>query len=307
MAETVWLNGFPLRLELRGDGIPVVYTPGAFYALERARPVAERLANLGFKVLLWDRPNTGGSGLLFENEHLLRIWSRTLRDLLDHIGIQTPYLAGVANGLLFSLHFASLYPDRVKGLVLGAALTNDMEWWQSVFDASLLEPARVAEMHGMAAALELGQGVWGVFDWPEQFQVMPEKRQQLLAIDAVTVAEALRTWASSYANPGPARFGGLTIGQISQIGVPALVFSGPSAFYGPAEARVLAEALPRAELVVSSDYHGDRWDDLLREIDETGDFEHFAASFAERIDQFIRSVERQRKHHTSAAEHPTIR
>ena len=60
-----------MRFEIHGKGIPLVYTPGGFWILERGRAMAEYLKPLGYKVLLWDRPNTGESGLLFQGENLL--------------------------------------------------------------------------------------------------------------------------------------------------------------------------------------------------------------------------------------------
>jgi hypothetical protein len=74
MAEIVNLNGFDLRFEIHGEGIPIVYTPGGFYPLEKGRLMAERLKALGYEVLLWDRPNTGESGLLFRGDDLLKVY-----------------------------------------------------------------------------------------------------------------------------------------------------------------------------------------------------------------------------------------
>jgi pimeloyl-ACP methyl ester carboxylesterase len=47
-------------------------------------------------------------------------------------------VAGVANGLLASLHLARRHPDDVKALVLIAALTDDRAWWQPVIDATFI-------------------------------------------------------------------------------------------------------------------------------------------------------------------------
>jgi pimeloyl-ACP methyl ester carboxylesterase len=91
MAEIVNINGSDIRFEIHGEGIPIVYTPGGFYPLEKGGLIAERLKALGYKVLLWDRPSTGGSELLFEGSSLLRIWADKLRELLH-------YLSGTGRG-----------------------------------------------------------------------------------------------------------------------------------------------------------------------------------------------------------------
>ena len=104
MAEIVNINGCDIRFEIHGEGIPMVYTPGGFWTLERGRAVAERLSPLGYKVLLWDRPNTGESGLLFEGDNLLRIWADKLRELLHHTGHSPAFISGGSGGYLASLN-----------------------------------------------------------------------------------------------------------------------------------------------------------------------------------------------------------
>lgn len=160
MVESVTVDDLEIRFEVHGEGVPLVYTPGAFYALESSRLVADALVPLGYQVVLWDRPNTGGSGLLFEAEHPLRLWADKLAGLLDHLGIASAYAAGVTNGLLASLHVAVWHPERVRGLILVAALHRDQQWWDAIAEATFLEPARVIEERGMSAALELGHGRW---------------------------------------------------------------------------------------------------------------------------------------------------
>src|SRR3989304_8568043 len=98
MAETVTLHGFDIRFEIHGAGFPIVYTPGGFWPLERGRAVAERLRPLGYRVLLWDRPNTGESGLLFEGGNLLRMWADQLRELLHYTGLSPVFVSGGSGG-----------------------------------------------------------------------------------------------------------------------------------------------------------------------------------------------------------------
>ena len=114
MTEIVNLNGFDIRFELHGEGIPMVYMPGGFYPLEQGRLMAERLTALGYQVLLWDRPNTGESGLIFSGDNLLEIWADKLRELLHYTGLSPAIIAGGSAGGLGALYFAYLYPAEVK-------------------------------------------------------------------------------------------------------------------------------------------------------------------------------------------------
>lgn len=296
MADIAYLDGLEMRFELLGAGIPLVYTPGAFYALESSRIVAETFVPRGYQVLLWDRPNTGGSTLLFKPEHLLRLWADQLDALLDHVGFSTAFFAGVANGLLASLHFATWHPGRMDGLILAGALTGNREWWRAVVESSMLEPARVIEERGVDAALQLGGGRWGVFDWPEQFRLAPHKEQQLLSMDPAVAAESLRAWSDGYTRAGHVWAAGLTDEQLSGIGAAAIVFSGPGElwqaypFHGREDAERLHAALNRSELVISPENLGERWPSVMKQIETADSYDPLVAALADRIDQFVRSV-----------------
>jgi 2-hydroxy-6-oxonona-2,4-dienedioate hydrolase len=298
MADTVTVDGVDLWFEIHGEGTPLVYTPGAFYSMESSRAVAQALAPMGYRVLLWDRPNTGRSGLLFEPGHMLHLWADKLKGLLGHVGIPSAYFVGVVNGLLFSLHFAARHRERVRGLALVAALTDDTQWWYDVVEATFLEPARIIEGQGMAAALEEGGGRWGVFDWVEQFSLAPHKREELLALDPAVAATALRSWAKGYTGTGLVWAGGLTDEQLSRLDVPAIVFSGAGGsmdaypVHSPEDARRLHQALPNSQLVISSSHLGTQWPTVLEQLaNPEASFDPLVVAVSSSVDRFVRDLE----------------
>lgn len=71
----------------------------------------------------------------------------------------------------------------------------------------LIEPARVAEERGLAAAIQASGGDWGC-QWSEQFRLAPRKWEQLLGMDPVVVAASLRASAEGYRSPGRLCFAG---------------------------------------------------------------------------------------------------
>jgi pimeloyl-ACP methyl ester carboxylesterase len=288
MAEIVNLNGLDMRFEIHGEGIPIVYTPGGFWPLERGRALAERLSSLGYEVLLWDRPNTGESGLIFEGDNLLQIWANQLRELLRYTGHSPAFIAGGSGGLLTSLYFAYAYPEEIKALILISPPTNDKGFWESVIQGTFLELADIAEQKGMAAALESIGGPWDFFEWPEQFTRVPQKRHQLLALNPVVFTETMRAWSRAFMASGCPQLAGLNDEQLAAISLPALVFSGPGGIHPQHTAEVLHAKLPQSELVISSEYYAETWDQNLEEEEKGGDY--FDATLAERIDDFIRSI-----------------
>jgi pimeloyl-ACP methyl ester carboxylesterase len=163
--------------------------------------VAERLKTLGYKVLLWDRPNSGASGLIFEGENLLRIWADQLHELLHHTGHAPAFISGGSGGYLASLYFAYVYPTEVKGLILISPPTDNQEILEAITKGTFLEPAETAEQHGMIAVIEATGGMWDFFDWPDQFKRIPQKKGQLLAMDPTAFARTMRGLGRAHLQP----------------------------------------------------------------------------------------------------------
>jgi len=288
MAEIVNLNGFDIRFEIHGEGIPIVYTPGGFYPLEQGRLMAERLKALGYKVLLWDRPNTGESGLLFQGDNLLKIWADKLRELLHYTGLAPAFISGGSAGGLGALYFAYLYPAEVKGLIFSSPPTDDQEIWEAMMQETFLARAEAANEEGMAAAFESTDETLDLFNWPDQFERVAQKRQQLLSMNPQAFAETMRAWARSWIANGFPYFAGLSDEQLATINIPTIVFSGFGGFHPQHTAEALHMRLPQSTLVISAEYYAEIWDQILHDMETKGD-EYFDAALAGRIDEFVRS------------------
>jgi pimeloyl-ACP methyl ester carboxylesterase len=289
MAEIVNLNGFDIRFEIHGEGIPIVYMPGGFSPLEQGRLMAERLTALGHKVLLWDRPNTGESGLLFKGDNLLEIWAEKLRELLHYTGLSPAFISGGSAGGLGALYFAYLYPEEVKGLIFSSPPTDDHEIWEAMMRGTFLARAEAADRGGMAAAFEPTDGTLDLFNWPDQFERVAQKKQQLLSMNPQAFAETMRAWARSFMDGGLPYFAGLSNEQLATISIPTIVFSGAGGFHPPHTAEALHMRLPRSTLVISTEYYAETLDQILQDVEAKGD-EYFDAALAGRIDEFVRSM-----------------
>ncbi|RYD81317.1 MAG: alpha/beta hydrolase, partial [Sphingomonadales bacterium] len=65
------INGVGIAYEIIGSGDkPAIITPGGRFTKETpgVRDLAEGLAKSGYKVVIWDRPNSGESDVCFEGE-----------------------------------------------------------------------------------------------------------------------------------------------------------------------------------------------------------------------------------------------
>jgi len=289
MAEIVNIKGVDIRFEIHGEGIPIVYTQGGFWTLEKGRAVAERLSPLGYKVLLWDRPNTGESGLIFEGEDLLQIWADKLRELLHYTGLSPAFVSGGSAGGLASLYFAYLYPAEAKGLIFIAPPTDDNEIWENMVGDTFLGSAEMAEKKGMSAALEAQGGMLDLFNWPDQFQRVPYKKQQLLSLNPQVFAETMRVWARSFMAGRRSYLAGLSDEQLATINIPTIIFSGAGGFHPQHTAEALHARLSQSTLVISAEYYAETWDQILRDSEEKSG-EYFDAALVGRIDEFVQSV-----------------
>ena len=75
-----------------------------------------------YRVLLMDMPGFGKTDYVQSNESFPTITARTIRDLMDTLGIEKASLIGNSMGGASSVTFAIDYPDRIDKLVLmGAA------------------------------------------------------------------------------------------------------------------------------------------------------------------------------------------
>ena len=288
MSETIKLGNLEVRFEVHGAGIPIVFTPGGFSSLDQARGLALALAGIGYKVLLWDRPNTGGSSLAFEHD-MMQLWADTLHALLEHTNLKPCFVAGSSAGSLTSLRLAHARSEGIRGLIVIAPPNDAPQMWQGLAAETFLKRAAIAEEHGMAAALEAAGSVWDFFDWPDQFARAPHKRQQLLAMNPHEFAARMRAWADvTMMGEHPER-AGLSDAQLGTIKMPAIIFSGLDDVHPQHTAEALHARLPQSTLVISSQHYAQELPQIVRDMQEKGP-QYFDIALVGRIDEFVQST-----------------
>src|SRR6266540_2270147 len=86
------------------------------------RELGQALAAAGKRVLLWDRPNTGGSDISFDGPSESELCGHTLTRLIRELDLGPTALAAGSAGSRVSLIAASRDPEIVSHMVL---------WWIS--------------------------------------------------------------------------------------------------------------------------------------------------------------------------------
>jgi pimeloyl-ACP methyl ester carboxylesterase len=238
-----------LAYEVLGEGDRTwALTPGGRYskAYPGIRGLAAVLADLGNRVLIYDRPNTGASEVCFTGSTESGMQADALAALVAHLGLEPAVIIGGSGGARVSLLTAARHPEVASGLAV---------WWMSGGAFGLLtvgtgycaEPIRVAWNGGMEAVVEIPQAVQG--NWHEQMELNPANRQKLLDQDPKQFIATMERWLLAYCPCGET-IPGISDVELGAMTTPTLVFRGGESdmFHTRATSERLAELLPNSKL-----------------------------------------------------------
>ena len=259
------LGGIEIAYELVGDGQPWVLTPGGRFTKDVGglAEMARALADHGRRVLTWDRPNCGGSSVVFRGGSESEVQAEVLGALLRHLDIGPTVITGGSGGARVSLLAAARNPDVTAGLAL---------WWISGGVPGLLQlgnyycmPSADAAWHGgMGAVVELEQ-------WQEVLERNPANRQRFLSMDRREFLEVMDRWMLAYCPCDDSLVPGLNDEDVARLNVPILVFrSGASDMsHTRATSEALAAGLPAAALV-EPPWDDDEWNERRAAVEQVG-------------------------------------
>src|SRR5262249_7563705 len=114
------VRGVNINYEVLGSGGPwVALSPGGRRALDNVKPLARRIADAGYRVLVHDRRNCGLSDIVIgADTSEYETWADDLYDLLSQLKAMPMVVGGSSSGCRLSLIFALKYPQAVRALLL---------------------------------------------------------------------------------------------------------------------------------------------------------------------------------------------
>jgi proline iminopeptidase len=203
-------------------------------------------------LLLIDPRGTGGSA--DAETYLLDDYVGDVEDVRDELGEERIDLLGFSHGGLVAAAYAIAHPSRLRKLVLTvglAAFTPEME-----VEAKRTIESRAGEPWYAAAVAALAREEAGDYGTPEDgaamwnamaplyFSRWEERYRPLVEVERMN-PEPLRQFNASPFDLRP---------NLGRIDAEALVITGRDDFIcGPAAAQVLADGIPRSELVIIED------------------------------------------------------
>jgi 2-hydroxy-6-oxonona-2,4-dienedioate hydrolase len=214
------ISGIDIEYELLGKpGAPAIaITPGGRFPKESpgVPELAQALAAGGRRVLLWDRPNCGGSDISFDAPTESALQGRTLAELIRALDLGPTALAAGSAGSRVSMIAASHAPESVSHLVL---------WWISGGALSLISLAYYYCVDSALAASRGGmEAVAKLPGWAEQIRRNPKNRDILLAQDPERFIATMERWALAYMPSADSPVPGMSPADFASLRMPVLIY-----------------------------------------------------------------------------------
>jgi pimeloyl-ACP methyl ester carboxylesterase len=230
------VGGIGVAYDLIGDGKKTaVITPGGRFSKDTpgVRQLAQKLAEGGLRVLIWDRPNCGESDLSFQGKSESILNADTLAGLVRALELEPALLIGGSAGSRVSMLTAIRHPGVAERLFLlwisGGALGLAVLAYHYCHDQ-----LAAASIGGMRAVAELPS-------FKESLTRNPGNRDRLLNQDTSTFIQTMKTWAEAFVPAADSPVPGTSAAQLRALTVPTMILrSGESDFHHP---RVTSEGV----------------------------------------------------------------
>jgi pimeloyl-ACP methyl ester carboxylesterase len=235
------IRGVDINYEILGErGAWVALQPGGRRGLVGVESLGEKIAEAGFRVLVYDRRNCGASAVSFdggdsENE----IWAEDLYALLGELDAAPAYIGGSSSGCRLALLTALRHPAAVRGLLLWRA-TGGAYAAQRLVHNYYTQYIALAEQGGMEA-------VCNSEHWAEVIAGNPANRARLLALEPARFIAIMRAWRQSFEAGAEHPVIGLSPAELRALTMPACICPGNDRVHPRLPGQVAHRLMPNAE------------------------------------------------------------
>jgi pimeloyl-ACP methyl ester carboxylesterase len=223
-------------------------TPGGRFSKDYpgVRELALALADLGNRVLIYDRPNTGESDVCFVGSTESAMQADALAYLLTHAEMTPAVIIGGSGGARVSLLTALRHPIITSGLAVWM-MSGGVFGLLNVGTGYCSASIEAVWNGGMQSVVDIPESKQG--NWQEQMRRNPANRTKLLAQDPQEFRTTMQRWLQAYCPCGDV-VPGVPEDMAAALERPALVVrSGLSDPYHPREtSEQLVKVLPNAQL-----------------------------------------------------------
>lgn len=253
------IRGINIVYEVLGTHGPwIAISPGGRRGLVSVRGVGEKLAEAGFRALVYDRRNCGASDVSFEGDSESNEWADDLQALLAHLGAEPAYIAGCSSGCRMSLMLALRHPANVRALLLWRVTGGPYAAHRLAINyyTSFIEAARAGGMEAVCAT-EHFAGV---------IAANPLNRARLVEMGTERFVAAMERWLASFNQGSDHAVIGVSPDELRSLAMPVLIVPGNDRVHpaGPGQAahRLIPTSRYREVLTEHRDVDvaADEWD-----------------------------------------------
>jgi pimeloyl-ACP methyl ester carboxylesterase len=244
----------------------VALSPGGRRDISGIELLASKVADTGYRVVIFDRRNCGASDVVIDGQDSeYEIWADDVHELLRQLGALPAVIGGSSSGCRTSLLFALRHPQAVKALLLWR-VTGGRFACERLAQEYYGQYIEAAQRGGMAAVCEMEH-------WKERIAARPENRSALIKMDAQRFITVMSRWREYFLQGADLPVIGATEAELKTIKVPACIIPGNDLTHGRQTGENLGKLLQNSEVHVLFPKHYDEalspreeWDEKAGEM-----------------------------------------
>ena len=261
------VRGVDINYKVLGDHGPwVALSPGARRDMSGIELIANEVAALGHRVVIFDRRNCGASEVVIDGtESEYEIWADDIHELLAQLGALPAFVGGSSSGCRTALLFALRHPHSVRGLLLWR-VTGGRFACERLAEEYYGQYIQAAKRDGMAAVCEMEH-------WKERIEARPENRSALMDLTPARFIEVMSHWREYFLKGADLPVIGATEQELRSIKVPACIIPGNDNTHGRETGENLGRLLEKSAVHVLFPKHYDEplspreeWDEKAGEM-----------------------------------------
>ena len=254
--KKIEINGGNVVYEILGkEGEFIVLTPGGRFSkdIPGLKPLAKKLVEGGYRVLLWDRPNCGKSDVQFYGQSESHMRAETLQQLITKLDIGPCIIAGGSGGARDSMLTTMLYPELVKKLVVWNIVGG--VYGSFVLGSYYIVPNILAVRGaGMKAVAQIAE-------WQERIAENPDNEARILAQDPDQFLKLMLRWLNAFVPKPGQTIPGVEDEMFDNIDVPTLIIrGGENDLDHPKRTSLEVSCLIRGSKVIDPPWPEDAWE-----------------------------------------------
>ena len=261
------VRGVNMNYKVLGNSGPwVALSPGGRRDISGIELLAGKVAEKGYRVVIFDRRNTGASDVVIDgNDSEYEIWADDIHELLKQLGALPAIVGGSSSGCRTALLFALRHPESVRALLLWR-VTGGRFACERLAEEYYGQFIAAAQAGGMAAVCEMEH-------WKERIAARPENRDALMKMETARFITVMSRWREYFLNGADLPVIGATETDLRSIKVPACIVPGNDLTHGRQTGETLGRLLQSSEVHVLFPNHyneplspREEWDEKAGEM-----------------------------------------